>query len=127
MLGCAAGQEGSPGDARLPGGSVASRAPCPPVRPISVSEEQWLDWRQQQLDALSTAEEKAAAREVDAGASPRVLVRVPPSPRAGSVSAEAFAGTGTAPLAFEQRFVDRAALPKGVTFGAEIILTYRQH
>ena len=66
---------------------------------------------------------KAAAREADAGASPRGPAQVLPSPRARSASADGSAGTGTAPLAFEQRFVDRAALPKGVSFGRAVVPT----
>ena len=104
-------------------GRLPPEPPALPARLVSVTEEQWLEWRQQQLDALSTAEVKAAAREADAGASPRVLVRVPPPSRAGSASAVGSAGSGTAPLAFEQRFVDRAALPKGVSFGTGAIPT----
>ena len=92
-------------------------APEPPARFVSVTEEQWLEWRQHQLNALSTAEVKAAAREADAGATPRVPAQGLPSPRARSANADGSAGTGTAPLAFEQRFMDRAAFPKGVSFG----------
>ena len=66
---------------------------------------------------------KAAAREADAGVPPRDPVRVPPSLRACSASADGSAGIGAAPLAFEQRFVDRAALPKGVSFGPGVIPT----
>ena len=113
-------------------GPLPPGPPSPPVRPISVSEEDWLVWRQQQLDTLTTAEEKVAARGADAGASPRAPIRVPPSPRAGSAGTAASAGTGTAPLVLEQRFVDRAALLKGVTFGPEAFgskttYPYRQH
>ena len=50
-------------------------------------------------------------------------MRVPPSPRACSASADGSASTGIAPLAFEQRFVDRAALSKGVSFGTGAIPT----
>ena len=87
-----------------------------PARTMSVTGEQWHDWRQQQLAALSAAEEKAAVREEDAGAGSRAASQEQPRPRAASQPAEGSAGTGTCPLSFERRFVDRAALPKGVTF-----------
>ena len=64
---------------------------------------------------------KAAAREADAGASPRGPAQVPPSPGACSASADGSAGIGTAPLAFEQRFVDKAAPPKAVSFGPAVV------
>ena len=88
-----------------------------PARTVSVTGEKWLEWWQQQLNALSTAEVKAAAREADAGAAPRVPAQGLPSPRARSAHADGSASSWAAPLAFEQRFVDRAALPKGVSFG----------
>ena len=76
-------------------GRLPPEPPAPPARLASVIEEQWLEWRQQQLDTLSAAEVKAAAREADAGASPRVPVWVPPPPRAGSASADGSAVTGS--------------------------------
>ena len=92
--------------------------PAPPIRHTSVTEAQWLEWHQQQLDALAAAEGKATARAAAAGPSSRGPARGPSPPHACSAAADGSAGMGAAPLLLEQRFVDRAALPKGVTFGS---------
>ena len=83
------------------------------ARTMSVTEEQWHEWRQQQLTAQAAVEEKAAAHEEDTGAGSRAASQGQPLPRASSEPADVPAGKGTAPLTFEQRFIDRAALPKG--------------
>lgn len=72
-----------------------------------------MEWHHQQAVALAAAEMKAAAA-AEARGSARDPSS-PPTPRSSSAPAEVPAGR-EAPLLFEDRFADREALPKGVTF-----------
>ena len=121
MLGRGGRQEGTLGDARVPGEAAPPRpsgATWAPDRQISATQAQWLEWGRQQTEAFAAAEMKAAAAR-DPSAGPRGSARdsTPlPTTCASTAPADAPAGKGAPPLLFEDRFADRAALPKGVTF-----------
>ena len=76
-----------------------------------------MEWHRQQTVALAAAEMKAAAAAGACGSSRDPST--PSTPRSSSAPAEVPAGR-EAPLLFEDRFADRGALPKGVTFATEV-------
>ena len=100
--------------------------PAAPDRQISVTQAQWLEWHRQQTGALAAAEMKAAAARDPSPGLHRGPARdptTPPTPCASSALADGSADMGAPPPLLEERFVDRAALPKGITFDPTVVPT----